>query len=565
MKTTITLFMLLLISSQVFAQSRAERLGRQEFEMFSYHTAIEYLERVRNKTDDVHRMLGKSHLFLGNLEEAVNYFDELVRTGEPKAEDHWDYAQALMQMERYAAAQTQLQRFRTLAPNDSRAIRYAEAGDFVAEIQAMESNITVRHLRINGEHQDFGPIYYQGKLVFASSREDGAPQRGLWAGNRLPFLRPFIADKAANGELSNPRLFLPELMKGDFHVGPISMNRAEDIMAVTVNYEKDRRSGETVNLMLLVSYFIDGQWTDLEPVPFNDPDYSVGHATFTPDGKTMYFASDMPGGKGGTDIYKVSVPRDNGQWGTPQNVAAINTEGDEMFPFYHERDLLFFASDGHVGLGGLDVFYAEVDNGQYRDITNMGYPINSSRDDFGIIIDKDFLSGYFSSRRASGFGNDDLYHFMLAEPLQPIEEPVVEVVTPQPQPQPEPQPVYEPGVKIEINPIFFDFDKSNIRPDAARELDKIVEIMNEHPTMTVELGSHTDCRGTDRYNELLSLARMESSMHYIKERITNPDRLTGFYYGKTQLVNRCDCSEQPPCTEAEHQENRRTEFVIVSM
>lgn len=534
--------------------------------MFSYPTAIEYLERVRKKSVEVNRMLAKSHLFLKNNEQAIAYYEEVVGSDERIAEDHWEFAQALMGLERYAEARTQLQRFYSMAPGDSRAARYQQAGDFVRDIRAKESNITVKHLRINGDHQDFGPIYYRDQVVFASSREDGAPDRGLWSGNELPYLLPFVADKATGGELSNPRPFLPSLLKGDFHVGPISMTRDENMMAVTVNYEKDKKSDQTVNLKLLVSYFVDGRWTDLEPVPFNDPNYSVGHATFTPDGKTMYFASDMPGGKGRTDIYKVSVPV-NGNWGTPQNLSAINTEGDEMFPFYHERDLLFFSSDGHVGLGGLDVFYAEVDNGQYREVTNMGYPINSARDDFSIIIDKVFKSGYFSSGRASSTGNDDLYHFMLIEPLQPIEEPVVEAVIPEPEPEPEPipEPVYEPGKLIEINPIFFNFDKSNIRPDAAVELDKIVEVMNEHPDMVVELGSHTDCRGTDRYNELLSIARMESSMRYIKERITDPNRLTGFYYGKTQLINRCDCSEEPPCSEAEHQENRRTEFRIVSM
>ena len=565
MKFIIILFLLSSVFTQTFGQSRPERLGMREFDLINYEGAINYFERIDNKSVDVKRKLAHSYFFLDNINEALKYYAEVTSSDQTIPEDFWNYAQALMSQERYQEAKQQLERFYQLAPSDSRAARYHHAGDFVAEIRSKASNIDIKHLRINQDSQDFGPIYYRDQVIYASSRLTDIPDRGIWSGNKLPFLSPYIADKASDGELLNPRPFLADLLLRDFHVGPIAIDHSEKIMAVTVNYGVDNKPDKTINLQLLVSYFVDGKWTDLKPVPFNNPEYSVGHATFTPDGKTMYFASDMPGGKGGIDIYKVDL-LDNEQWSTPVNVSKINTEGNEMFPFYHKNNILFFSSDGHVGLGGLDIFYTEILDDEIQEIINIGYPVNSSRDDFSIVIDNEYKTGYFASRREGGLGNDDLYHITFKEPfIEKPEQPVAEIVVSPPPVPAEPEPTYKPGDLIEINPIYFDFDKSDIRPDAARELDKIVAVMNENPTMVLELGAHTDCRGTDTYNVLLSKARMHASLQYIKDRIENSERLVGFFYGKTRLINRCDCSEDPPCSEAEHQLNRRTEFTIISM
>ncbi len=569
MKFIILLFLLSSVLSQTFGQSRPERLGMREFDFFNYEGAIKYFERIDNKSVDIKRKLAQSYFFMNNTNEALTYYAQVASSDQTISEDFWNYAQALMSQESYPEAKQQLERFYQMAPSDSRATMYQQAGDFVTEIRSKASNIDIKHLKINQDSQEFGPIYYRNQVVYASSRLTDMPDRGIWSGNKLPYLSPYITDKASDGELLNPRPFLANLLLRDFHVGPIALDQNEEIMAVTVNYGIDNKTDRTINLRLMISYFVDGKWTDLKPIPFNNPEYSVGHATFTPDGKAMYFASDMPGGKGGVDIYKVEL-LDNKQWSTPVNVSEINTEGDEMFPFYHTDDVLFFSSNGHVGLGGLDIFYTEIIDGEFSEIINMGYPINSSRDDFSIVIDKEYKSGYFASRREGSLGNDDLYYFTLKEPLieKIVEEPpVVEMVAPPPgiSTAPEEPATYKPGDLLVINPIYFDFDKSDIRPNAARELNKIVEILNDNPDMTIELGSHTDCRGTDNYNVLLSLARMNTSLNYIKKRIVKPERISGYFYGKTKLMNHCDCSEDPPCSEAEHQLNRRTEFTIISL
>jgi outer membrane protein OmpA-like peptidoglycan-associated protein len=565
MKFIIILFLLSSFFTQTFGQSRPERLGMREFDLFNYEGAINYFERIDNKSVDVKRKLAQGYFFLDNINEALTYYAEVASSDQTIPEDFWNYAQALMSQERYQEAKQQLERFYQSAPSDSRASRYHQAGDFVSQIKSTATNINIKHLKINEGSQDFGPIYYRNQIIYTSSRGVNIPDRGIWSGNKLPYLSPYIADKDTDGELLAPRPFLPDLLYRDFHIGPVAIDKNEKIMAVTVNYDIEKKVNKTVNLQLLVAFFIDGKWTEPQPVHFNSPAYSVGHATFSPNGNTMYFASDMPGGKGGTDIYKVEL-LENRQWSDPVNLSEINTEGNEMFPFYHQNDILFFSSDGHVGLGGLDIFYTEIIDGEIKDIINIGYPINSSRDDFSIVIDNEYKTGYFASRREGSTGNDDLYHITFKEPLiEKPEEPVAEIVVLPPPVIEDPEPAYKPGDIIEINPIYFDFDKSDIRPDAARELNKVVTVMNENPTMVLELGAHTDCRGTDAYNVLLSKARMNSSLRYIKDRIENPERLVGFFYGKTRLINRCDCSEDPPCSEAEHQLNRRTEFTIISM
>ena len=558
MKTFIFILFMLLTGSLSYGQNRAERLGNNEFHRYNYTEAIERFEPIRNKSIDIQRKLAQSHLFLGNISKAADYYAGIVSSDEKKSQDVWEYAQTLMMLERYDDARKQLNTFYQLSPDDSRAKRYSQAGSFDADIKAMETNTSIKHLSINNVQQDFGVSYYDGQVLFASSRQVAADPRDNWVGNQLPYLFPFSAGKSPDGEMVNPKPFMPDFFEGDYHVGPVVFNKAVNMMAYVVNYEPKSKKGETLNLKLMVSVLDDGEWSEPVSAPFNSPDYSVGHATFTPDGGTMYFVSDMPGGKGGTDIYRVSVSP-SGVFGIPENVEEINTEGQEMFPFFHQDNRLYFASDGHVGLGGLDIFYADISEGRFGEVVNVGTPINSARDDFAIAFNEDGKTGYFSSRRLGGSGNDDIYYFSVTEPKPEAEpEPIVIV---------EPEPVVQPEIVkvLDIGPILFDFDKSNIRPDAAIELDKLVRIMNENPTMVVEIASHTDCRGSDAYNEVLSKSRLESTQAYIRQRITRPERIYGKSYGKTELLNRCDClTEDPPCTPEEHEVNRRSEFRIIS-
>ena len=642
MKTFTSILFTLLFVSLSYGQGRNERLGNREFESYNYTGAIERFERISDKSPEVMRKLAFSHHFMGNINQAESYYAALAASEERSPQDVWDHARVLMELERYEQAKEQLELFYELAPDDPRTRRFQQAGDFVADIRGMDTFIKVTNLDMNNLHQDFGITFFDGKAVFASSRQTVERPRNPWSANQLPFLLPFEAEVAGDGQLGTPSPFMSDFFTGKYHTGPVAFSPGGDRMAVTVNYDPKTRGGETLNLQLLVSTLQDdGQWGELTPVPFNNPGYSVGQAAFSPDGRTLFFVSDMPGGQGGTDIYRVAISPD-GSFGTPENLRQVNTQGNEMFPYMHPGGQFYFSSDGHPGLGGLDIFRADYNDGRISGLANMGTPINSPADDFAIVLMEDGQTGYFSSRRAAGRGSDDIYrfHYDMPEPRLalskspepaffrlPGEEiaytitlrntgqvPVSDIVVEDPltglnatiaqlnpgesrqfnetyvvqdadmealqvvntatangmAPDGSPVSVTTQATIplrefIEVGPIFFDFDKSNIRPDAALELDKVVELMNQYPNMVVEVASHTDCRGTHSYNDLLSEARARATIGYIRERISDPERISGQGYGKTQLTNRCDCEEVPPCNADEHQANRRSEFRIVRL
>ena len=339
----------------------------------------------------------------------------------------------------------------------------------------------------------------------------------------------------------------------------------------------------------------------------------------------------MPGGKGGTDIYVSEVNAD-GTLGTPQNMGdVVNTEGNESFPFVHHKDgTLYFSSDGHVGLGMLDVFVAvqdEADN--IVNVINLGEPINSKKDDFAYYLSEDGFNGYISSNRKGGVGGDDVYAFTRIPPLllkgqivddangQPVEgakvvlarengEEIAYFITKadgryehliprdenfiltgsKEKYQPVERkfssfgldkqtevvvdlnialkPVEDVVILADLETIYFDLDKYNIRPDAAEELDKVVNLMNKYPGMVIRLESHTDSRANDQYNIILSNNRAKSTYDYIVSQGIAAERITKYEgFGETQLVNKC--KNDVKCSEDEHQMNRRTEFIIIKM
>ncbi|RZM13480.1 MAG: hypothetical protein EOO88_44680, partial [Pedobacter sp.] len=372
----------------------------------------------------------------------------------------------------------------------------------------------------------------------------------------------------------------------------------------------------------------DGKWSTPFPFRYNDVNkHSVGDPYLTMDGKRLYFASNMPGGLGGADIYYVDRIAD-GDWGSPINLKDINTAGNERTPSIGEGDLFYFASDGRIGLGGLDLFTARLKGDIMTGIQNMGYPANSPQDDFAFTATGK-LTGLMSSNRSGGLGSDDIYSFVAKEPVIAklifgLEGKVLNRDTGQPISGATVQlghgdgsmekvatasdgsfsfglgekseyklaaekaghirgpvskistvgltrstVIYKDlylgeiviGKAIKIDNIFYDFDRSNIRPDAAFELDKLVETLKENPTIWIELGSHTDSRGNDVYNQKLSQNRATAAVNYIIGKGIAKERITAKGYGETMLVNQCGNGVK--CTEEEHQQNRRTEFKIV--
>jgi outer membrane protein OmpA-like peptidoglycan-associated protein len=371
-------------------------------------------------------------------------------------------------------------------------------------------------------------------------------------------------------------------------------------------------------------------------LPFNSNEYSIAHPTLSVDEKTLYFASDMPGTLGQSDLFRVKINGD-GTYGAPENLGPeINTEGRETFPFVSNDNELYFASDGRPGLGGLDVFVARIEVDQsFYGIQNVGEPINSKQDDFAFFINSKSRNGFFTSNREGGKGYDDIYRFVENKKLtceQDLSGQVTDLETkemltntkmslfdanfkPLQVTQTDAQGRYsfavdcsktyyvraekdeyqtkEGSVKtkrfsgskdysmalerrikpiavgtdlaktLDIPMIYFDLDKSAIRKDASYELAKVLEVMQQYPEMKIEVRSHTDSRQTANYNEKLSDRRAKATVAWLVKNGINSARLIGKGYGETMLVNQC--SDGVKCTEEEHQANRRSEFIIVSM
>ena len=695
------------------------------YEAYSYTNAIGKYADAQDGSIESLRNLAESFYRVGNTEKAENLYGQVVNQGTPTSDDVYRYASMLMQNKKYDEAAEMMKEFNALSPEDQRGVNYLSDLEFTDVLQKDKEQFTIENLSINSAQEDFAAVFFQDKVVFASSREGVMQVRRKWNWNRLPFLDLYQADKSSNGELMDAKQLQKSFNKR-YHEGPVCFNDDETIMYFTRNNYKGRSVEGIIKLQIFSSKKEYGEWQNEVPFTLNSSEYSVGHPSISADGKWLYFASDMEGGYGGVDIYKIKINED-GTYGEASNLGdKINTEGNEMFPNIQIPGMIVYSSDGKPGLGGLDIFATQIlqDESLGRTI-NFGVPVNSSRDDFSFVLNKEKKKGYFASNRLGGKGDDDIYRFDLLKPIifgkviegfakddlgEPLTECVVEILddrgnvlttyttdengryefTVDPRQRYElkgtkddyfdaitsvstfsdddiiqtelelerdpklslyilvtdkedhqyisdvsmiivdkiTEERYEfvtdstgshtillpnkslndrgnysieiekegyfpktlsystvfdrPGVYnlhenldfamdkievggdiskfIEINPIYFDFNKYNIRTDAAAELDKIVEIMNDYPGMEVELGSHTDSRGGDAYNIKLSDRRAKASAKYIKDKITNPERIKGKGYGETKLINKCKNGVR--CSDEAHQENRRTEFII---
>jgi len=400
------------MSMNLYSQeSRIERAD-EYFHRFSYDKAVKYYESVKEKSAHVYRNLAKSYLMLGNREKAEEALKNLMDTGHYLPQDVYEYAKVLLMNRKYDLASDWMQKYYKLNPSDSRAKKFMEDPDYYKELVAPDPNVKLSDLSVNSPYQDFSAVYYgDNQVVFASSRGKNLAIRRTWNGNNQPYLDLYVADLEPDNSLSNVKEFNKKVNK-KYHDAPTTFNSKGDYMVVTRNVYGDDKLKD--NKLMLYESRYDGQyWTDPTPISnLNSKEFSTGHATLTPDGKRMYFASDRPGGLGGIDLYKSDM-RADGTWGPAENLGPeVNTEGNEMFPFYDSQgDYLFFSSDGHPGLGGLDLFVSKVRrDGSFTSPLNLGAPVNSNLDDFGFVYKEDG-SGFLSSNRLGGKGDDDIYNF----------------------------------------------------------------------------------------------------------------------------------------------------------
>ncbi|AOW09162.1 OmpA family protein [Flavobacterium gilvum] len=628
-----------------FAQKGTESRGDNNYDRFAYVDAVENYEKVANKgyqNEKMFQKLGNAYYFMGEFSQALKWYKqlfELYPNQEP--EYFYRYSQTLKSNGDYAKADQMLEQFNQKSVNDKRGLLFKENKDYLEEIKANSGRFQVVDAGVNSQFSDYGSAFFGNKLVFTSARDTGGVSKNVFKWTNKSFTNLYWSEIKPDGEMTSPQSFERKINSKFNESTPVFTQDGKTMYFTRNNYSGGKRGRDTNQNTLLKLYKAtlnaEGKWDKVTELSFNSNQYSVAHPALSPDEKELYFASDMPGTLGQSDLFRVKINPD-GSYGTPENLGPeINTEGRETFPFISNDNELFFASDGRPGLGGLDVFMAKIEVDQsFYNIQNVGEPINSKQDDFGFIINSKSRNGFFSSNREGGKGYDDIYRFVENKKLtceqtisgyvndkdsgailpnakislfdasfkliQEVQadwqgrysfpancgksyyirgekeeymtnEVFVKTKTIQSGNKEVPI-VLERRIKpvgvgtdlaktLNIPIIYFDVDKSDIRKDAAYELAKVLAVMEEFPEMKIEVRSHTDSRQTAKYNEKLSNKRAKSTVDWLVKNGINAARLIGNGYGESQLVN--NCSDGVKCTEEEHQANRRSEFIIVSM
>lgn len=773
----------LLIGTAAMAQSSRLKRGQKYMDDLNYIGAIEVYNKILQKKEVPEAMINLAEAYrkIGDYYNAEYWYGRLVTLPEAEPIHKLYYGMALQRNGKCEQARPYYVEFVKAVPGDTRGQHLVRACDYEEELKSKNAGVyTTRNMPFNSDLDDFSPAILENFVVFASDRDRGTSvkRQHTWTGS--PFNELYVVEvkegKAIGHELySRPEKYAKELSTR-YHDAAVSFSSDGNEIFYTRNNvigRKVRKDDKGITRLQILSATRKGQdsWTEPQPLPFNSDEYSVAHPALSPDGTRLYFASDMPGGFGGMDLYYSDY--ENGRWGPPINLGnRVNTEGNEIFPTWHGENTLYFSSDGHIGLGGLDIYRIKwnADEKRWSEVENLGAPLNSSSDDLGVVLNEEGTFGYFSSDRPGGKGRDDIYSFV--KTASPVEVYVYDAITKKPLagvtlvhtcapgervtpkdgmvtyeiklnsccdftaslegydsntvegctgPEVTNVPVrveipLEPSIRLaiegnvydmetglpldnarvtlsgecdddtdvvytdadgyytfplrreccynlkaektgylagtlenqctkgiiddhtiqanlylqptvsgpdtrtadrshiikdpktglyidtrtgkpanavvdgvtyrdgkivsgspyfETSPttfgegepipyllhIYYDFDRSNIRREAVPELEKLLKMLRDNPLFIVELASHTDARGSHRYNKRLSQRRADAVVDWLVDKGVSLDRLVPRGYGETMPVN--DCVNNVPCSEKKHQLNRRTEFRIL--
>jgi outer membrane protein OmpA-like peptidoglycan-associated protein/tetratricopeptide (TPR) repeat protein len=624
------LFITLMSSLCLTAQNKDTKKADKQFSRYEFVKAAEsYNKLIEDGKGDSYdyKQLAESYYNIFNTVEAERWYAKAVESSQ-EPEMIYKYSQMLKANGKYAESNEQMEKFASMRPADDRATAFRKNPDYLPKILERGKKFNVQNADFNSEQSDFGGTMHDGKLYITSSRNDN---RKIYGWNQEPFLDIYSMARNSDGSYQAATLMNDEI-NTRFHEGLVAFAPDGKTMYFSresyfeKDYAKDSISKVRYGqLYLFKATKLGSDWDTIESLAVNSENYSVKNPSISSDGKTMYFASNMPGGYGNFDIYKATINED-GSLGEPENLGQkVNTEGQEMFPYISSTNTLYFSSNGHLGLGGMDVFYTKEIDGKIAPIRNVGIPINSNADDFAFTIDEEAEEGFVSSNREGGKGSDDVYAFKKLQPLcdvlvtatvlddktreplsgasvslydaegniivtktsntEGVAEFIVEcekdtelevtiddydskkvVVKGSNEEEVNVQISLDPieklivADKIELAPIYFGFDKSNITAQAAFELDKLVQIMNKYPDLVINATSHTDSRGPQSYNQLLSQRRAKSTQQYVISKGIDESRITAEGKGESDLKVKCGQN----CTDDEHQLNRRSEFIIVS-
>ena len=609
----------LFLSTGLMAQNKDTKEADKLYERLEYVDAAKAYSKLveKDKADGyVYKQLADSYFNVFNTKEAVTWYAKAVESPQD-AETHFRYAQMLKAEGNIKGSEEQMEQFAKMEPNDARAKAFKNNPNYLTQIKNQSKQYDAVKSDVSSDKADFGAVLTNSnELYFASARNTARKASSM---DEEPYLDVYKATRNADGTLSQATEVAE--LNTRWHDGPASISSDGNTIyygSVSFNegeFLKDKEKKLKLGQIYLYKATKDGdKWSKGQALSINNKEYSIQNPSISKDGKTLYFSSDMPGGLGGHDIWKVSVDGDT--YGTPENLGAnVNTEANESFPSIQDDNVLFFSSNGRQGFGGYDVFKQNTNLNEKA--INVGEPVNSQKDDFAFSYNLQKNVGYFSSNRE---GNDDIYQ---ANAVCGVDATVVvkdaetgrllsnanvafvnnkgiengsqvsnemgEVKFGLPCEQVAnfnaTRSGYENGTvsmeksqngaktivlnmtpikpiiterEVILQPIYFEYNKSNITAQGAEELDKLVKVMNEFPNMVIDAKSHTDNRGADNYNLRLSDRRAKSTVQYIVSKGIAKNRITGSGMGETQPKVACT-----DCTEEQHAQNRRSEFLII--
>jgi len=621
MKKIYLLLSFVMVSSILTAQNKDTQSADKLYHKYEFVTAAQaYLKLVdKGKSDGyVYKQLADCYFNIFNTEEAAKWYAKAIEEKQD-SETYYRYAQMLKANGKYQEANKQMQTFSAMEPNDLRAKKFMENPNYIPRLLDQAKMFNVKALEINSDKSDFGASLHDNTLYFTSARNTA---KKIYGWNKEPFLDVYSASYNADGTITD--VAPVNELNSSYHDSFGTMSADGNTLYFSSDsfreksFEKDKANKLKLGKNNIFKATKEGsKWGNITSLPFNSKEYSTSNPSLSKDGTTLYFSSDMPGSLGGVDVWKVAVNAD-GSFGVPENLGKnVNTEGNESFPFISDDNMLYFASSGRQGLGGLDVFVIDLTKG--TDAKNVGKPVNSEKDDFSFTFNSIKNTGFFSTNRG---GNDDIYG---ANPLCALE--VLTIVTnaktgeilpgarvailddkkniittetsntkgevtynvecekeytlqaakdgfesntfavaksskggkTQIDAALQPIDVIVTETEIILKSIYFEFNKSNITQEGAFELDKLVQVMKNNDKLVIMSKSHTDNRGSDQYNELLSDRRAKSTVQYVISKGISKDRISGKGYGESEPKVNCGTN----CTEEQHAENRRSEFLIV--
>jgi len=517
----------------------------------------------------LYKKLGDSYYKTAEYKEAVKWYRKLFDLGKKIDQEYYNkYEQCLKAVGENDKNDKYLKQYMKPVDDKSRTKEIEKKTGILYDnnIPLVADSYSIDSLSINTEYSDVTPVIYKKKLIFASAGYQPVGYKSKRQNGQAYF------------DLYQATINAPNDVTG---VYPLSGNLNTENQELAATFTPDGKTmyfsknslkevkGKTnlSKLKIFRAEKINGEWKTVEELSFNSKNYTYTHPALSPDAKRLYFSSDMPGSFGDLDIWYVEIYDDN-SYSYPQNLGPkINTTEREIFPYISDENKLYFSSDGHSGYGGLDIFVTNIDNnGIVGNILNLGKPINSSKDDFSITINTKYKYGYFASNRNNDKMRDNLYVFYKSNRIK--KEDAEKLLTKVQDTATVIIPKEELIVKgkdlgkiLDLKPIYFKYGRFKIVPQSAVELEKVIAVLRKYPDVKLEIRSHTDSRSSAAFNLKLSEKRAKATRAYIISSGIDSSRITAKGYGETQLINRC--KDGVKCTKKEHLQNRRSEFIII--